>query len=155
VSLRLALLVILVLAGCGSGASQPKPSTAAASRVDKCVARLLRRVDDKDLSKAAATQRYAETTYCAPFEKEGWIYDDGALSIDAHLYLVRGGSCEEATGGEPLRTVPCSEDTGPLLDCGILHHVRRSEVRKYVEELRQSRKVVHCDDGTPLDQLGA
>jgi hypothetical protein len=39
-----------------------------------------------------------------------------------------------------------------VLDCGLLHLVRRNEVQTYLEELGRP---VECDDGTPLDQLGA
>jgi hypothetical protein len=40
-----------------------------------------------------------------------------------------------------------------ILDCALLHHVRRSEVRDYVERL-QREGAVECDDGAPLDDLG-
>jgi hypothetical protein len=41
-----------------------------------------------------------------------------------------------------------------MLDCGLLDLVRRSEVSEYVSELQRGRDV-RCDDGTPLDLLGA
>jgi hypothetical protein len=62
-----------------------------------------------------------------------------------------------AEAGEGGETVPCEEleGDGPLLlDCAILHLVRRGEVREYVEKLERSREV-SCDDGTPLARLGA
>jgi hypothetical protein len=53
--------------------------------------------------------------------------------------------------------VPCdSLDWGAELeplDCGVLHYVRRDEVRNYLAQLRREREVV-CDDGTALDELG-
>jgi hypothetical protein len=39
-----------------------------------------------------------------------------------------------------------------VLDCGLLHLVRRSEVRAFVASLEQPAR---CDDGTPLDEIGA
>jgi hypothetical protein len=55
----------------------------------------------------------------------------------------------------PAMTIPCEElDRGPkVLDCAILHHVRRSEVRKYVEDVERERDV-RCDDGTAVGALG-
>lgn len=131
-------------------------SAEAASRVERCVDRLLERVKPEDLAKTtrAVVRRYIERAYCAPFEKRGWVYDDGALSIRAH---TESGTCSSSLGGK-TRTVPCEElrrrDQHVVLDCGLLHVVRRSEVRKYVEELQRNHEV-SCDDGTPLDELGA
>jgi hypothetical protein len=169
VSVRLAIAVILVIVvGCGSKADEAsrearagdEPSAEAASRVERCTERFLERVESGDLAKAAEIRRYAETTYCARFERRGWIDDDGTLSIDAHVDLVESGSevCASAEAGGEAGVVPCEElerrDGPEVLDCAILHLVRKSEVRKYVEELERSREV-RCDDGTPLDELGA
>jgi hypothetical protein len=101
-------------------------------------------------------RRYVETTYCSRFAEQGWVYEDGTLSIAAYEWGQEGGECSMAEAGEPARSVPC-DDLGedPIIDCALLHHVRRSEVRDYVEELRREERNVECDDGTPLDELGA
>lgn len=98
-------------------------------------------------------RRYARDTYCSRFEQNGWVYEDGALSIDAQVWLDEGASCATAGEGEPAQTVPCAEETDGRLDCALLHHVREDEVREYVEGL-QLRGRVECDDGTPVDGLG-
>lgn len=158
---RLALaMILLIVAGCGSGEDAGEDSAPGdrASRVERCVERFLERTASDDVADADV-RRYAESAYCTPFEREGWIYEDGTLSIAAHVALEESGSeeCVSAeTGGEP-ETVPCDEveGDGPLmLDCAILHVVSRDEVREYLAELRRSREV-SCDDGTALDQLGA
>jgi hypothetical protein len=167
VRLRVALAVILVIAaGCGSGedagqnaGASGDPSAEAVSRLERCVERFLERAESDGLAEADV-RRYIESTYCSRFEREGWIYDDGTLSIAAYLYFEEGGAeeCVTAEAGEETETVPCEElegGDGPLsLDCAILHVVRRDEVREYVGELERSREV-NCDDGTPLDRLGA
>jgi hypothetical protein len=154
-----ALVLLVVAAGCGSSASESKTDEA---RVERCTERLFERARFDESSEASRewTRRYIERTYCARFEREGWVYGDGALRIDAHLWLESGYACAAATaepGGE-TRTVPCAElDEGqgpPVLDCAILHHVRRSEVRAYVAELKGDSRPVECDDGAPLDELG-
>jgi hypothetical protein len=99
-----------------------------------------------------AVRRYAEDTYCGEFERNGWIYEDGALSIAIQKWLKEGGTCETASPGKPPRTIPC-EEAGPI-DCALLHHVRRSEVTDYIEELRRRVGAVECDDGTPVQELG-
>ena len=67
-------------------------------------------------------------------------------------------SCASAGPAQPSRTVPCDQlqaaDGPRRIDCALLHHVRRSEVRKYLDDLR-SRGKLECDDGTPLGELGA
>ena len=99
-------------------------------------------------------RRYVEDTYCARFEKNGWIYDDGALSIAAQEWLDSSGTCAAQTTGEPSRTVPCEEVMrGDPIDCALLHHVRKREIKAYLAEQRLQDRV-RCDDGTPLDQLG-
>jgi hypothetical protein len=99
-------------------------------------------------------RRYIETAYCAPFDKNGWVYEDGALSIAAQKWLDIGGSCETiATEGEPAPTVSCKKEDGPIIECALLRVVRRSEVRSYIEKLRRDREV-RCDDGTPVEGLG-
>ncbi len=152
--------IAVVVVGCGSNSSEAHQDTsAAASRVEKCSERIVERLASEDSAKTTKEElrRYVETTYCAPFEHRGRIYDDGTLSIAAYLDLVESGSCALAEAGQETRTVPCEEldRSGPqTLDCAMLHYVRNSEVRKYIEKLQRSREV-RCDDGTPLQKLGA
>ena len=158
---RLATVVFaLVLAGCGTGGSEEGERAASTERnfgatahVDKCVELLLSR------SAGAGNEQdvrvYVENTYCVPFERNGWIYDDGALRIAAQEWLDNGGAEECGTAssaGEPSETALCGTDTEPL-DCALLHHVRRAEVTAYLAELQREGSV-QCDDGTPLAELG-
>ncbi len=126
-----------------------------ASRVDRCVDRLLSRAEPETLTaeRRPVLERYARETYCERFDREGWVYADGTLSIDVHRWLTAGGSedCEGAEAGKPPRDVPCPPD--PMLECALLHHVPKAEVQAYLRELQRTRKV-ECDDGTPLDELG-
>lgn len=141
---------VAALAACGSGTS-----TSATGRIDSCVDRMLERATGADASGEAA-RRYTRDTYCARFEQDGWIYEDGALSIAAHAWLEEGASCATGAEGEPTRTVPCEEERrggARVLDCALLHHVRDGEVGDYLERLRLEG-AVECDDGTPLDELG-
>jgi hypothetical protein len=150
--------ILVVIAGCdsqGDGGSRDSAAVGLPSRVDRCTQRFLQRVEGAPTEEA---ERYARVTYCEPFERRGWVYDDGTLGIDAYLHVASAGTCASAKPGEPARTVPCEDlerGHGPqMLDCALLHFVRRSEVTKYVEGLQQSREVA-CDDGTPLADLGA
>ena len=159
-----ALAAALVVAGCGSsgdsGGNPPaggEATTAAGSRVEECVERFFA-LATSDAATETGVRRYIEGTYCSPFERKGWVYEDGTLSIAAYLSLARGGSeaCESADGGVS-DTVACSElpaDASLVLDCAVLHVVRREEVQQYVRELERDREV-SCDDGTPLEHLGA
>jgi hypothetical protein len=151
---RIALAaILLVVAGCGSG--EDASVDAAAARVERCVERFLERTDSAELPEADL-RRYVESVYCVPFERKGWIYDDGTLSIAAHAES-ESEECVQAESDGETETVPCEEPDGggPLvLDCAILHLVRRDEVQEYVRQLEQSREV-SCDDGTALDRLGA
>jgi hypothetical protein len=137
-----AALVVLTVAGCGSESSDQ-------SRVERCTERLLSRGEGEATDEARA---YVRRTYCGPFERRGWVYEDGALSIDTQKWLDEGGMevCETAGAGGQSVTVPC-EDESPTINCAMLHHVRRSEVREYVAQLPRD---VECDDGTPVEQLG-
>jgi hypothetical protein len=149
-------LVVLTLAGCGSDSGEARGDQ---PRVERCVDRLLQGVRPEDLASTGTDEarRYVRVTYCARFESRGWVYDDGALSIAAHRWLEGSGSEECGTVREDgqSETVPCEElepPEGPkLIDCAILRHVRRSEVRHYLAELRPD---VECDNGTPVEQLG-
>jgi hypothetical protein len=157
------VLLTAALAGCGSSGGEeraraPSVGDLAAGRrnIQMCVDRLLSRsaIGNEDEAEA---RRYAEDAYCARFARNGWVYDDGALSIAAYDWLLRSGTCAVGSAGEPTRTLRCEEAVprqGPqILDCGLLHHVRKSEVGRYVEEQRRKRDV-RCDDGTPPEELG-
>ena len=148
VFLALALLSA-ALSACGSsGEARGGPASA---RVERCVDRLLESATTESTSQEGL-RRYARDTYCARFERRGWVYDDGALKIDAQRWLEQGATCAAQASGEPAETVPC-ELVGPRLDCALLRHVRRSEVAAYLEQLQRAGPV-ECDDGTPLDELG-
>jgi hypothetical protein len=114
---------VLVLAGCGGE-----------SRVDACADRMLERVRPADARNVSEDdlRRYVETTYCERFADNGWVYEDGTLKLAAYRWASSGG-----------------ED--PVLDCALLHHVRRDEVQAYVRRLDGAE----CDDGTPVADLGA
>jgi hypothetical protein len=104
-------------------------------------------------------RRYVAVTYCQPFVRKGWVYDDGSLSIKAQLWLVHGTreSCVTSTPGGSSKTVPCATlATGNeprAIDCAILRFVRRAEVRTYLTRLGR-RGSVQCEDGTALADLG-
>ena len=157
------LLLAATLSACGpssgearDGAPSAEPEFAAATaRIESCVDRLLTRATLQDVNDEDA-RRYVEDTYCARFERNGWIYDDGVLSIGAHTWLEEGGTCATGSEEQPPRTVPCDELEDPdtrRLDCALLHHTRGSDVKRYVERLQRKRPVA-CDDGTPVDDLG-
>jgi hypothetical protein len=106
-------------------------------------------------SSVETVRAYVDRTYCAPFARKGWVYSDGALSIQAQHWLDRGGreSCVKATPGGSSRRVPCSSlaSSGPKeIDCALVRHVRRREVKVYLRKLGP----VVCDDGTRLSGLG-
>ena len=158
------VLVVAVVAGCGTStgverdgaASSGANASSAAAHISKCVDRLLTTSRASGGSEQQV-RRYVRDTYCALFERNGWVYGDGALSIAVQKWLEKGGSCATGSSGEPTHTVPCSQ-TNPgkgtrVIDCALLHHVRRSEVIAYVANLRRDDEV-QCDDGTPLDELG-
>ncbi|HVD09916.1 MAG TPA: hypothetical protein VNB88_04645 [Gaiellaceae bacterium] len=152
---RMAIVALAaVLAGCGTtGAEQGDVAGSTGNaRIDKCVELLLSR-SASDVNEQEV-RAYARDTYCERFERNGWIYDDGALRIAAQDWLDHGGTEECVTGenGEPAQTVPCDPDGG-IIDCALLHLVRRAEVRAYVAELQRDGQV-QCDDGTPLAELG-
>jgi hypothetical protein len=96
---------------------------------------------------------YIQRTYCDRFAKHGWVYEDGTLSIKVQDWLLHGEACSEGTVGGRTVTVSC-EPTYELFECGLLHFVRRAEAQAYIHELTKTHHVV-CDDGTPLDELGA
>lgn len=148
-------VAVAVLAGCGTSRAHPD-SVAATTRINRCIDRLLSRSTTSSASKQEL-RRYAKDTYCARFERHGWIYDDGALSIAAQKWLDNGGRCATGGVGQSTRTVPCEQvthaDPTLIIDCALLHHVRRTEVIPYVAALQRNRDV-RCDDGTPLNDLG-
>jgi hypothetical protein len=152
------------LSACGSVSGEQRDeaqstvrrSPAAMSRIERCVDRLLQAATTTDASNEAV-RRYARNTYCARFEEEAWIYEDGALSIAAQRWLDESARCAMAQEGEPTRTVSCEEERRAAgdrtLDCALLRMVRRSEVRDYIERIRRNG-AVECDDGSAFDQLG-
>ena len=159
-------LAVLILAAtvsaCGSGnggrraetATTASPSQAAASRIKRCVDRLLQHATTQNV----AARRYVQNTYCARFEEKGWVYEDGALSIAAQTWLENGYACTAEAGGDGALTgtVPCEPDRSGgvrILECALLHVVRKTEVSDYIDRLRTNGPV-KCDDGTPLDELG-
>jgi hypothetical protein len=144
-------LFAAVLAGCGtSGSALPD------AHVNKCVDRLLVRAETSGGS-VQQLRRYTKGTYCARFAQNGWVYDDGALSIAAQKWLDNAGTCTKISSDEPAHEVPCEkanrEPATGTIDCALLHNVRRAEVVTYVAELERDGDV-QCDDGTPLDELG-
>ena len=143
------MLVLVATAGCG-GEAEP-----GAARVDRCTERFLDGIESDGLpeDERDVTRRYVERTYCSRFEKEGWVHEDGSLSIDAYTGMMGEAECAESRAGEEAVTVPCDEFEDNVLDCAILHHVRKEEVRAYVEGLGRPGRV-ECDDGTPVHELG-
>ena len=102
-----ATALLVALAGCGSGGGE-------SSRADRCTDRLLAGAES-----TAAARRYVRNTYCELFASRGWVYEDGALSVDAQRWLEEGGSeeCESEMG-----TIPCGESR--VIDCALLRHVQ-------------------------------
>jgi hypothetical protein len=139
----------------GAQSAEREPA-AATARIESCVDRLLSRATTQDVNEDDA-RSYARDTYCARFEANGWIDDDGVLSIGAHTWHEEGGTCAFGSEEQPTRTVPCEELDAPgrrRVDCALLHHTRRSDVKAYVERLQRERPIIECDDGTPVDDLG-
>jgi hypothetical protein len=153
VRVGLAIAVLLALAGCSFGERKAaQADSPVASRVERCTQHMLDRVGG-----GAEVRSYVERTYCGPFARKGWVYADGTMSINAHLYLLNGNACSEMVGTPDgqMTTVPCDPRAAMLdpLECAVLHYVRRDEVRAYIRKLERSQSV-SCDDGTPLDKLG-
>jgi hypothetical protein len=145
-------IVLIAVTGCGSNgnASAPDPS----ARVERCVDRLVSRAESGPGDEESA-RAYVRTTYCERFERNGWVYEDGALSIAAQEWLDEAGTCAVGGEDEPTRTAPCEEvEDRRRFNCALLHHVRRSEVRGYVEARRREGPFT-CDDGTRVEELGA
>jgi len=144
----LAVVLLAVAAACGASSDSSAPA-------DRCVERMMDRAYElhPDLQEhRAEAEAYARRTYCDRFARNGWVYPDGTLSIDAQEWLVEGRTCGTSENGK-MRTVPCEQlDAGSTtMDCAMLHFVRRSEVQEYLRHVGASR----CDDGTPFDELGA
>ena len=146
-----AAVAALGLAACGSRGN----ASLAEKCTDRFVARAVKKPGDTPATRAAIRQ-YAAVTYCDRFARKGWVYADGALSIDAQRWLDHGASERCATTGPSGKTMttPCIAVEVPrIIDCGMLHFVRQSEVRTYLAELQRRGRVV-CDDATPLTALG-
>jgi hypothetical protein len=159
------LILVATVSACGSDGSGRRDDTpssaslspAAARRIERCVDRLVRDTTSQNAADEAATRRYARKTYCARFEENEWVYEDGAVRIAAQTWLDQGATCARGSEGEPTKTVPCEPDRTiggiQTLDCALLHIVRRSEVREYIDRL-ETNGAVKCDDGTAVDELG-
>ncbi len=152
----------LILAACGTGGGgQPQggtppetDSSPATVRIDTCVDRLLSRAPTSDAGEQES-RRYIRDTYCALFEQNGWVYEDGALTIAAQNWLDNGYAKECSTSGEttPARTVPCEAER--IIDCALLHHIRRTEAQSYIADRQRGSGDVQCDGDTPVAELGA
>jgi hypothetical protein len=158
------LISVTMVSACGSGnggrpgeiSLSTPPTAAGLIRINRCVDRLLRQSTLQAVGDKEAARRYARKTYCRRFEQKGWIYQDGALAIAAQTWLEQQGTCAKGSEGEATKTVSCVPETrggALILDCALLHIVRRSEVRAYIARLQMSRQV-ECDDRTPADALG-
>lgn len=145
------VLLTAVLAGCGTHVASQRDA-----HINKCVDRFMRRATTNGASEQEV-RLYAKNTYCAPFERNGWVYDDGALNISAQKWLDNGGTCSTSSSDQPMQTVPCEpanrDPATGAINCALLHNVRHAEVVTYVATLRRVG-AVHCEDGTPLDALG-
>jgi hypothetical protein len=142
------LLLAATLSACSSGKAN--------SRVERCVDRLMQHARTQDLPNKEVARSYVRRTYCARFDRKGWVYEDGALSIAAQSWLEHGSSCSTASPGEPARTVPCEPERRGgvrIIECALLRVTRRSEVQNYIEQLR-TKGPVECDDGTAISKLG-
>jgi hypothetical protein len=158
------LILAATVSACSSGngggrADMPsggQASSAANSRVERCVDRLMEHASTQGLPNKEIARRYIRRTYCVRFEGEGWVYEDGALSIAAQTWLDNGGTCTTGGAGEPAKTVPCEPERRGgkrIIECALLRVIRRSEVRDYIEQLR-TKGPVECDDGTAIGELG-
>ncbi len=136
---------MLVLVGCASKESSRK--------AEKCTDLFMRSLKPRSAVRRAQFRHYVAVTYCDRFAREGWVYDDRALSIDAQRWLTNGARCATGTEGGSTRTIPCEVVENGMMDCAMLRFVRRREVRAYIAEL-QRRESVSCEDGTPLTALG-
>jgi hypothetical protein len=145
------LAIALLLTACSSGeGTQVTADATSSSRSKQCTQRILAGIKR---DRSPMVQSYVQRTYCDQFAKHGWVYEDGTLSIKAHLWAVHGGICREGTAAGPMVTVPCKPSFDPL-ECALLHFVRRAEAQAYIHQLTKSHRVT-CDDGTPLDKIGA
>jgi hypothetical protein len=157
------VLFAAFLSACGSvdnrgegAASTSTGGDASRSRVERCVDRLMEwNASGVNAGINAQARRYVRDTYCARFDENGWVYADGALSIEAQKWLDAGATCAASQAGDPGTTAPCTttEAGAQVLDCALLHIVRRNEVRGYIDRLKTNGSV-ECDDGTAPDDLG-
>ena len=164
--MRVFAVVILAatVSACGAGnggrraetSASERPLSAANSRVERCIDRLMQHADTKGVPNRESLRRYVRSAYCGRFARKGWVYDDGALKIAAQTWLDEGGTCATGREGEPARTVPCEPERRGgvrIIECALLRVVRRSEVVEYIAQLRKNEPVA-CDDGTAIGELG-
>ena len=151
VRLWIVAVAALTLVGCDSKTRVADSPKATASHLsEKCTERVLTGIKDR----GPMVRKYIQTTYCDRFAANGWVYDDGKLSIKAHLWVVNGGTCSTSQDGGPTITkTPCPVDPGDL-ECAVLHFVRKAEAQAYIRRLERKGEV-KCDDGTPVGNLGA
>ena len=76
------LAIALLLTACGAG--EGKKATADAKQ---CTDRMLAGIEGDH---GPMVRSYVQRTYCDRFAKRGWVYEDGMLSIEAHLWLMHG-----------------------------------------------------------------
>ena len=133
---------------------------ARASHAEACTERLLERADPEPASvrEEAVARAYVDSTYCTPFDRRGWVNENGTVDIQAHLFVQQGGSssCEVAVPRGAPKEVSCDHlraDVPMTLDCALLHVVPRAQVAAYVRGFER-RQRIGCDDGTPLSALG-
>jgi hypothetical protein len=139
------VLFAVVLSACGSVDNRDEGAASTSTsggRVERCVDRLMEQnAPGVDAGTSDQARRYVRDTYCARFDENGWVYADGALSIEAQKWLDAGATCAVGDAGDSVATVPCTttEAAGTqILDCALLHIVRRSEVRDYIDRLKTS-----------------
>ncbi len=91
-------IAVLVLVGCSSKETSAK--------AEKCTDLITRSAKPTPSLSQAQARRYVKKTYCDRFAREGWVYDDGALSIDAQEWLDHGGKevCATQTPSGPAAT---------------------------------------------------
>jgi hypothetical protein len=146
--IALALLALVLLTACGSAKEK---GAGESPLIAQCLDRMLEQVDGP---RTPIVREYLRRTYCVPFAKHGWVHADGTISIEAHEWMLSQRTCVSEQDGVTTKCDPREGMEAPVLECALLHLVRRSEVQSYLEDLQRRRGKVECDDGTPLDQLG-
>ena len=98
------LAIALLLTACSSGDGRKAITDATpSSRSKQCTARLLAGIKG---NRGPIVQRYIQRTYCDRFARHGWVYEDGTLSIKAHLWVMNGYTCSEDSRAPADRRSP-------------------------------------------------